>query len=56
MNIYKVNERAEIPAYATQGSACFDIKACVKNNQYLTSYNNWNKEQKEREREIGERI
>lgn len=46
MNIYKVNERADIPAYATQGSACFDIKACVQNNQYLTSYNNWNKEQR----------
>jgi len=46
MNIYKVNERADIPAYATQGSACFDIKACIKHGQYLASYNNWNKEQR----------
>ena len=44
MNVYKVNERAEIPAYATEGSACFDIKACIQNGQRLKSYNAWNKE------------
>lgn len=44
MNVYKVNERAEIPAFATQGSACFDIKACIQNGQRLKSYNGWNKE------------
>lgn len=44
MNVYKVNERAEIPEYATDGSACFDIKACIKNGDKLVSYNAWNKE------------
>jgi dUTP pyrophosphatase len=44
MNVYKVNERAEVPEYATAGSACFDIKACIKNGQRLRSYNAFNKE------------
>ena len=44
MNVYKVNERASIPEYATSGSACFDIKACIENGQRLKSYNAWNKE------------
>jgi dUTP pyrophosphatase len=44
MNVYKVNERAELPEYATDGSACFDIKACIENGQRLKSYNAWNKE------------
>lgn len=44
MNVYKVNERAELPEYATEGSACFDIKACIQNGQKLKSYNAWNKE------------
>lgn len=46
MLVYKVNEAAEIPQYATDGSACFDVKACFKNGDTLKSYNNWNKEQK----------
>jgi len=44
MNVYKVIEHAEIPQYATAGSACFDVKACVKNGDRLKSYNAWNKE------------
>jgi len=44
MKIYKVNERAELPEYATDGSACFDVKACVQNGQRLKSFNAWNKE------------
>jgi dUTP pyrophosphatase len=44
MNVYKVNERAEVPEYATAGSACFDIKACISNGQRLRSYNAFNKE------------
>lgn len=44
MNVYKVNENAELPEYATDGSACFDIKACIKNGQRLKSFNAWNKE------------
>lgn len=44
MNVYKVNEKAELPEYATDGSACFDVKACIENGQRLKSYNAWNKE------------
>ena len=44
MNVYKVNEAAELPEYATDGSACFDIKACIKNGQRLRSFNAFNKE------------
>lgn len=44
MNVYKVNDRAELPEYATEGSACFDIKACIENGQRLKSFNAWNKE------------
>ena len=44
MNVYKVNDRASIPEYATDGSACFDIKACIQKGQRLKSYNAWNKE------------
>ena len=44
MNVYKVNENAELPAYATEGSACFDVKACFKRGDKLLAYNNWNKE------------
>jgi len=44
MNVYKVNEKAELPAYATEGSACFDIKGCFQNGDKLLAYNNWNKQ------------
>ena len=44
MNVYKVNDRASVPEYATAGSACFDIKACIKNGQRLRSFNAFNKE------------
>jgi dUTP pyrophosphatase len=44
MNVYKVNEAAELPEYATDGSACFDIKACIINGQRLRSFNAFNKE------------
>ena len=44
MNVYKVSEHAELPDYATDGSACFDIKACFQNGDRLKSYNAWNKE------------
>lgn len=44
MNVYKVNDRATVPEYATEGSACFDIKACIKNGDRLRSYNAFNKE------------
>tara|TARA_B110000259_G_C14021473_1_gene403216 strand:+ start:2748 stop:3254 length:507 start_codon:yes stop_codon:yes gene_type:complete len=44
MNVFKVNEKAELPDYATEGSACFDIKACISNGQRLKSFNAFNKE------------
>lgn len=44
MNVFKVNEKAELPEYATDGSACFDIKACISNGQRLRSFNAFNKE------------
>jgi len=45
MNIYRMNEKAELPEYATKGSACFDIKACFKKGDRLKGVNSWNKEQ-----------
>lgn len=44
MNVYKVNENAVIPSFATEGSACFDLQACFDNGTRIKSYNVWNKE------------
>lgn len=44
MNIYKMNENAQIPEYATSGSACFDLSGCFKQGDRLKSFNAWNKE------------
>jgi|TARA_B110000977_G_C11060727_1_gene485871 dUTP pyrophosphatase len=44
MNVYKVNERATVPTYATDGSACFDITPCIKNGERIRSFNAFNKE------------
>ena len=44
MNVYKANLAAEIPQYATEGSACFDVKACIKQHQRLAAWNAWNKQ------------
>jgi dUTP pyrophosphatase len=44
MKIFKVSENAEIPAFATEGSACFDIKACLNKNEKIRSYNPHNRE------------
>jgi dUTP pyrophosphatase len=43
MKIYRMNEDAELPEYATDGSAAFDIKSCFKHGDKLEAYNNWNK-------------
>jgi len=43
MKIYKMNENAELPEYATDGSAAFDIKSCFKQGDRLEAFNNWNK-------------
>jgi dUTP pyrophosphatase len=44
MEVYKVKDYAEMPKYATEGSACFDIKAAFQAGDRLKSYNAWNKE------------
>tara|TARA_B110000967_G_scaffold203161_1_gene243328 strand:- start:290 stop:799 length:510 start_codon:yes stop_codon:yes gene_type:complete len=44
MNVFKVNDRASIPEYATAGSACFDVSVCIENGQRLRSFNSFNKE------------
>lgn len=44
MKIFKVSENAEIPAFATEGSAGFDIKACLNPNTKVRAYNPHNRE------------
>ena len=46
MKVYKANKEATLPEYATDGSAAFDLSACIKNQQYLASFNSWNKQQR----------
>lgn len=44
MKVFRDNPRAEIPNFATSGSACFDIKACMDLNSKVRLYNSINKE------------
>lgn len=44
MNVYKVRSDAQIPTFATEGSACFDVRACFSVGDKLRAYNAWNKE------------
>lgn len=44
MKIYKINPRAEIPAYATEGSACFDLRAVLDLGGRIRTYNPLNRE------------
>mgnify|MGYP003694988817 CR=1 FL=1 len=44
MKVFKHTELAELPEFATEGSACFDLKACFAPMEFLKSYNAWNKE------------
>jgi dUTPase len=44
MNVELVNERGTIPEYATENSACFDLKVCIENGQRLHSVNAFNKQ------------
>ena len=43
MKIYKVNPKAELPAYATEGSAAFDLRACFSLGDRIRAYNPLNK-------------
>lgn len=44
LKYYKVRPEAHDPVFATDGSACFDVKACFKLTDRIKSYNPWNKE------------
>ena len=44
MKVFKTRENATIPQYATQGSACFDIRACITVGERVKSYTPFNKE------------
>jgi dUTP pyrophosphatase len=44
MKIFRLNERAQIPEFATTGSACFDLKACLDLDAKIVCYNPLNKE------------
>jgi dUTP pyrophosphatase len=44
MKIFRLNEKAQIPEFATEGSACFDLKARLDLNAKLICYNPLNKE------------
>jgi dUTP pyrophosphatase len=43
MKIFKTRDTAEIPSYATEGSACFDVKACLEIGNTITCYTPFNK-------------
>lgn len=44
MKVFRLNENAKIPEFATEGSACFDIRACLKGIDNVRFYNPLNKE------------
>jgi dUTP pyrophosphatase len=43
MKIYRDNPNAELPTFATEGSACFDLRACLEEGQTVTAYNPHNR-------------
>jgi dUTP pyrophosphatase len=43
MKIYRDSELAEIPTFATEGSACFDLRACLQVGKGLVAYNPHNR-------------
>lgn len=43
MKVYREKENAQIPEFATEGSACFDLRACVTMNEKVTAFNPHNK-------------
>ena len=43
MKIFKQNEAAALPEFATEGSACFDLRACLENEASVTAYNPHNR-------------
>jgi dUTP pyrophosphatase len=43
MKVYRENELSEIPNFMTEGSACFDVKACLESGKSIVAYNPHNK-------------
>lgn len=43
MRIYRNNELAQLPEFATEGSACFDLRACLETGKTVTAYNPHNR-------------
>lgn len=43
MKIYKTKEYAQLPEFATQGSAAFDVRAAFLVGDRVRTYNAWNK-------------
>jgi dUTP pyrophosphatase len=44
MKVFKLSDSAEVPTFATEGSACFDVKACFAIDTKLRTYSPHNKE------------
>ena len=44
MKIFKLNEGAQLPEFATEGSACFDVRACFELGTKFRAFNPHNRE------------
>jgi dUTP pyrophosphatase len=44
MRIFRLVEEAQLPTFATEGSACFDVRACLTLSTKLKSFNPHNKQ------------
>jgi dUTP pyrophosphatase len=44
MRVYREKQEAQIPEFATEGSACFDLRACLVLGDKIRMYNPHNKE------------
>jgi len=44
MKVFKLHETVELPAYATEGSAAFDLRAHLVDNPRVRAYNPMNRE------------
>lgn len=43
MKVYRLNENATMPEFATEGSACFDLRACFDASTKIKTFNPHNK-------------
>lgn len=43
MKVFRENENAVLPEFATEGSACFDLRACLDMGTRIKTYNPHNK-------------